>query len=348
MYDLALKLVLNEFPTVEQGEQGLSKRGSDDLLGAEENGRRALQQHTTLLEEHSTIEITIPPLKTHLLDTLLPDSPQPEHEQQQQPPLFVNSNDHVAANFTTSPEITAPIPPPPPPPAAIVAAPQQRFFSAPPVFSAANVPMYSPFPEAVPGPVNASMMAAVSPPGECQMLGALLGTIPEVSSWLALMRRAGLENTILNVRKNMKPITILVSINSAFNAQIDAAPLRPERSLQELMDNAPELTNSLVGYTVIRGLWPKSALNSSPGVLLPTANTLDKVHPLNLTVLNGGTVLRGIGNVAQILQADIAACGPIVVHIIDQILLPFTFDQAPTDAIKGTQVAAAANTKTAA
>ena len=70
---------------------------------------------------------------------------------------------------------------------------------------------------------------------------------------------------------------------------------------------------------------------------MPTANTIDKVNPLNIQA-KSQTQLQGIGNSANILQADIAACGPSVVHIIDQILLPFSFDQKATDAITGTQV----------
>lgn len=55
-------------------------------------------------------------------------------------------------------------------------------------------------------------------------------------------------------------------------------------------------------------------------------------------------MLQGRGDLwAIVLQADIAACGPSVVHIIDQILLPFSFDQEPTDAITGTQVASSTN-----
>jgi hypothetical protein len=105
--------------------------------------------------------------------------------------------------------------------------------------------------------------------------------------------------------------------------------------LQELIDNAPDARTPLAGYSVVRGLWPSSTLTSV--TTLPTSNTIDKVNPLTIKVL-GSTQLEGIGDDATILQADIAACGPSVVHIIDQILLPFTFTQGPTDAITGTQV----------
>ena len=129
--------------------------------------------------------------------------------------------------------------------------------------------------------------------------------------------------------------TLLVPINSAFTAGIDAQPLRPETTMQELIINAPDIVNPLVGYSVLRGLWPSTTFIG--GATVPTANTIDKVNPLTIQA-RSQTQVRGIGNEANILQADIAACGPSVVHMIDQILLPFSFDQGPTDAITGTQV----------
>lgn len=129
--------------------------------------------------------------------------------------------------------------------------------------------------------------------------------------------------------------TLLVPINSAFSAGIDAQPLRPEEDMQELIINAPDIVNPLVGYSVLRGLWPSATFIG--GASVPTANTVDKVNPLIIQA-QSQTQLQGIGNGANILQADIAACGPSVVHITDQILLPFSFDQGPTDAIIGTQV----------
>ncbi len=91
---------------------------------------------------------------------------------------------------------------------------------------------------------------------------------------------------------------------------------------------------------VLQGLWPSWTL--TPGTQMATSNTIDKVNPLTISVEGSNPIrLVGIGSTATVLQEDVAACGPSVVHLIDQILLPFTFDQGPTDAILGTQVAAA-------
>ena len=40
--------------------------------------------------------------------------------------------------------------------------------------------------------------------------------------------------------------------------------------------------------------------------------------------------LRGIGNSVNILQGDIPACGPSVVHITDNALLPLMFAEGPS------------------
>jgi hypothetical protein len=70
---------------------------------------------------------------------------------------------------------------------------------------------------------------------------------------------------------------------------------------------------------------------------IPTSNTVDKVNPLVVSIGKDG-VIEAQGSTAQILQKDIAACGPTVIHIVDNILLPFRFDDTPKDAVSDTQV----------
>lgn len=43
-------------------------------------------------------------------------------------------------------------------------------------------------------------------------------------------------------------ITLLVPVDSAFNASINAQPLRDESTLDQLVLDAPEIQNPLVGY----------------------------------------------------------------------------------------------------
>ena len=70
---------------------------------------------------------------------------------------------------------------------------------------------------------------------------------------------------------------------------------------------------------------------------IPTSNTVDKVNPLVVSIAKDG-VIEAQGSAARILQKDIAACGPTVIHIVDNILLPFRFDDSPKDAVSDTQV----------
>ena len=116
--------------------------------------------------------------------------------------------------------------------------------------------------------------------------------------------------------------------------------------MRELINNAPDVKLPLAGYAALAPgkLYPSSAL--TPGTVLSTSDTIDKVNPLTISVASnskgggGGSkvVLNGIGNSASTVQTDIQACGPTVIHVIDQILLPFSWNEGATDAISGTQV----------
>ena len=90
-------------------------------------------------------------------------------------------------------------------------------------------------------------MSAARPPGECQTLGAVLAAIPEASLWLELLKSAGLDVVVLGDRSVQK--TLLVPINSAFTAGIDASPLRPETTLGALITNSPDARIPLAGYS---------------------------------------------------------------------------------------------------
>jgi len=97
------------------------------------------------------------------------------------------------------------------------------------------------------GPVNAATLAATAPAGECQTLGQVLSSIPDVSQWLALLKNAGIENVPLS--DPTVQTTLLVPVNSAFTAAIDAAPQRPEKTIGELIGNAPDIVAPLAGYS---------------------------------------------------------------------------------------------------
>ncbi|PRW55961.1 barwin-like endoglucanase [Chlorella sorokiniana] len=182
------------------------------------------------------------------------------------------------------------------------------------------------------GPASPSQLVDPGFEASCSTIGEVLGRIPEASNWTQLVNSAGL-NILL--QSKTAQVTLLVPINSALSAELDARPLRAERNLSELVLNAPEIVNPLVGYHVLPRLWPSFTL--LPGTAINTSDTIDKVNRLQVTAL-GPTALQGIGSSARILQGDLAACGPSVIHVVDQVLLPFTFNQSAIDAITGTQV----------
>lgn len=229
-----------------------------------------------------------------------------------------------------SPSVALADAPQPSPPSSVPLV-QPRFTPAPAIYSPFSVPTYSSVSQSS-GPVSPATLSSAAPAGQCQTVGQVLASIPEVLRWYQLLQNAGLDAVLLNYPKAQA--TVLVPINSAFDAQIDAMPLRPEHSMAELIQNAPDLVSPLAGYSVLKGLWPSSTLRA--GAILPTSSTIDKVNPLTIQALGQGQ-LQGIGSSATILQADISACGPSVIHIIDQILLPFKFDQGATDAIVATR-----------
>ncbi|KAI7843972.1 hypothetical protein COHA_002510 [Chlorella ohadii] len=178
------------------------------------------------------------------------------------------------------------------------------------------------------GPASPAQLVDPGFNDTCSTIGEVLARIPEASNWTQLVTSAGLS---ILLQSKTAQVTLLVPINSALSAELDARPLRAERNLSELVLNAPEIVNPLVGYHVLPRLWPSSTL--LPGMAINTSDTIDKVNRLQVTAL-GPTALQGIGSSARILQGDLAACGPSVIHV----LLPFTFNQSAIDAITGTQV----------
>ncbi|KAL6782563.1 hypothetical protein ACKKBG_A07290 [Auxenochlorella protothecoides x Auxenochlorella symbiontica] len=205
---------------------------------------------------------------------------------------------------------------------------------APVRYIPADVPTLPRKPAAA-GPLSAAAIAAADPAysaDNCSSVLATLKTIPEVSTWVQVLTNVGLA-VLLDAPDAQA--TLLVPTNSALDAAIAGGSVRDADTLAALLNSAPDLANPLAAYHVVKGLWPSWTL--APGTRLPTSATLDKVNLLQLNV-TAGPVIRGVGSSANVLQADLLACGPSVIHIIDQVLLPFNFDQASLDAITATQV----------
>lgn len=62
---------------------------------------------------------------------------------------------------------------------------------------------------------------------------------------LCPMQRVGLSGLLSSTRT---AVTLVVPVGDALNATINACPLRNETLLSDLLVNAPELSNPLVGY----------------------------------------------------------------------------------------------------
>ena len=185
--------------------------------------------------------------------------------------------------------------------------------------------------------MDSSTLASASFQSNCLTLGEALDSIPQVSNWTRYLRSAGLGSVLLDVPDSQ--VTLLVPVNSALNAQI-SPPYQGRETLGEIIIAARQaIINPLVAYSVLPELYPTYSF--TPGLRVNTSASVDKVNPLQITVVSPNSLVGLDPPEATILQGDIKACGPSVIHIIDQILLPFSFNQGATDAVLGTAVQAA-------
>ena len=188
------------------------------------------------------------------------------------------------------------------------------------------------------GPVDAQNIQESSPLGNldtCMTIGETLDAIG-ATRWKKVLTDAGLKTLLLDARDAQA--TVLVPLDYTFFSPIDAQPLRDEKTIDELLFYAPELKKPLAGAAVLKGLWPSDSMGT--GMRIPTSNSLgmNGNQPNILHVVVGeNKVLQAQNNndnaTATVLEWDIVTCGPSILHIIDTILLPFAFDNAPTDAI---------------
>ena len=192
-----------------------------------------------------------------------------------------------------------------------------------------------------PGPVSPDVLQRVTltnEPGEeymynsetCKSIGEVLDAIPETSRYRQLLLAAGMRNILMNDPKVQT--TLLVPVDDAFATPLES-PNEYGTNMNVLIQNRPDVINSLVGASVLQGIWPSSSL--SPGIKIPTSNTIDKVNPLYVEVIGRQEPsIKSQGSVSNFIKSDIAACGPTVIHLVDSIVLPFSFnDGSPRDPI---------------
>lgn len=191
------------------------------------------------------------------------------------------------------------------------------------------------------GPVDPANILASVPSqfdqGSCLSIGDTLLEIG-ATMYYNLLQDAGLKTVILDPKDVQA--TLLVPVDESFFYEIDASPLREEKSIDELTYYAPELRKPLAGTSILKGLWPSDSFGN--GMRIPTSNNLGMSR---LHVIVKDTVPPKVdadnrkmyelhadnGNSAEVLVKDIVTCGPSIIHVVSNVLLPFSFDDKPID-----------------
>lgn len=181
------------------------------------------------------------------------------------------------------------------------------------------------------GPVDVeNIMASAPSTGSCMTIGEVLQSIG-ATKWHDLLADSGFKTVLLDPKDVQA--TLLVPVDQAFFTPINAEPLRSEKTMDELVYYAPDIKKPLAGASILSGLWPSDSLGTS--MRIPTSNSIG-MNPLHV-IIGEDKVLKAENgdSTASIVQKDILACGPSIIHLTDNILLPFSFQDAPKDAITG-------------
>lgn len=181
------------------------------------------------------------------------------------------------------------------------------------------------------GPVDVeNIMASAPSTGACMTIGEVLQSIG-ATKWHDLLADSGFKTVLLDPKDVQA--TLLVPVDQAFFTPINAEPLRSEKTMDELVYYAPDIKKPLAGASILSGLWPSDSLGTS--MRIPTSNSIG-MNPLHV-IIGEDKVLKAENgdSTASIVQKDILACGPSIIHLTDNILLPFSFQDAPKDAITG-------------
>lgn len=189
------------------------------------------------------------------------------------------------------------------------------------------------------GPISPANILESAPTsvqnGDCLSIGETLLAIG-ATKYYQMLQDAGLRTVTLDPRDVQA--TLLVPVDESFFYDINATPLREEQSIDELIYYAPELKKPLAGASILKGLWATDSLGN--GMRIPTSNylgmnqlfafpeELDKVGEDNRR-LKGITAQNG--NTVEIVVQDIVTCGPSIIHVVSDVVLPFGFDDEPID-----------------
>lgn len=197
-----------------------------------------------------------------------------------------------------------------------------------------NLPRWSEGSRGEWGPVSPGFLVLDgSQTGGCLTIGEILEQIPDASRFFNLLTYSGLKNQLLDDPKVMA--TVIVPTDDAFAAPLgsSAEPNEYGANMSVLIENRPDVISSLIGASIWKGLYPSSTLQS--GTSIPTSNSIGGMGapPLEVQIARDrdDISIEAQGSTAKIIARDIAGCGPSVIHIVDTILLPFSFDDQPKD-----------------
>ncbi|DBA72895.1 TPA: Expansin-B5 [Trebouxia sp. C0005] len=299
-----------------------------------------------------------PSLAEYILVPYPPSAPAPAPQSAPPQPLAPPPPQPVASPPAPSVASPPPTAPPPFPSSASTPNPTPRPTPSPtssptpsPTASPSPVPSSTPSPASAPvapsSPASATglfnLKGAVSGKA-CQSIWQVINLDPDLSMWVSLLQGKGLGGTF---NTTTSQITMFAPTNAAFTSNIfeGQAGTNGANDLSELLGNRPDAVNPIIGYNVLPASYNLAAL--TPGRSLDTTDTaksgntvqgVPETLVVNVTSNSGtGAQLKGIGNSVNVLQADIPACGPSVVHITDGALLPLLFAAAPSSAPAATQ-----------
>ncbi len=189
------------------------------------------------------------------------------------------------------------------------------------------------------GPISPANILESAPTsvqnGDCLTIGETLLAIG-ATKYHRLLQDAGLRTLILDPKDVQA--TLLVPVDESFFYDIDAAPLREERSIDELIYYAPELKKPLAGATILKGLWASDSFGN--GMRIPTSNYLGMNQLFavveELEEVDGDNRRKKViaaqnGNMVEFEVLDIVTCGPSIIHVVSDVILPFGFDDEPID-----------------
>jgi hypothetical protein len=189
------------------------------------------------------------------------------------------------------------------------------------------------------GPISPANILESAPTsvqsGDCLTIGETLLAIG-ATKYYRLLQDAGLRTVILDPKDVQA--TLLVPVDESFFYDIDATPLREERSIDELIYYAPELKKPLAGATILKGLWASDSFGN--GMRIPTSNSLgmnklfavvEELQEVGEDNRRKKAIAAQNGNTVEIEVLDIVTCGPSIIHVVSDVLLPFGFDDEPID-----------------